>query len=174
MNDEQAGSNRYPVTVIARLLNLTERRVQQLANEGVVPKPDMRGEYDLVGCVQGYIVYLQERADRTEDTDQKRLTRAKADREELELAKLRRALIPAEEIEPALEQYVTDVLNQLQGIPERYAGMLQAVEDVEGKRQLLEDLVREVRDELGSYAFATKRIHGTDAAAGDAEVSAAA
>lgn len=85
-----------------------------------------------------------------------RLDRLRGDREELELAKLRRTLIPTDEIEPALDQYVTDVLNNLQGIPERYAGLLQAVEDVEGKRQLLEDLVREVRDELGNYTFACK------------------
>lgn len=44
----------YKVAVIARFLNLTERRVQQLARDGIIPKPE-KGKYDLVGCVQGYI-----------------------------------------------------------------------------------------------------------------------
>jgi hypothetical protein len=47
----------YKVAVIARFLNLTERRVQQLARDGIIPKPE-KGKYDLVGCVQGYIGYL--------------------------------------------------------------------------------------------------------------------
>lgn len=51
----------YPVATIAKLFNLTERRVQQLAKEGVIPKPE-KGKYDLIGCVRGYIAYLQERA----------------------------------------------------------------------------------------------------------------
>ena len=40
----------YPVSTIAKLFNLTERRVQQLASEGVIPKPE-RGKYDLVASV---------------------------------------------------------------------------------------------------------------------------
>ena len=30
----------YKVAVIARFLNLTERRVQQLARDGIIPKPE--------------------------------------------------------------------------------------------------------------------------------------
>ena len=51
----------YPVSTIAKLFNLTERRVQQLASDGVIPKAD-RGKYDLVACVRGYIGFLQDRA----------------------------------------------------------------------------------------------------------------
>lgn len=41
-----------PLAVIAKLLDLTERRVQQLSREGVIPKAE-RGRYDLVGAVKG-------------------------------------------------------------------------------------------------------------------------
>lgn len=49
----------YPVEIMARLLLLTPRRVQQLANEGIVEKTD-RGRYDLIKSVQGYIRYLND------------------------------------------------------------------------------------------------------------------
>jgi hypothetical protein len=52
-------SNTQPVAVIARLLDLTERRVQQLAREGIIPPAarsgNERGRYDLVGAVRGYV-----------------------------------------------------------------------------------------------------------------------
>ena len=40
-----------PIGVIAKLLDLSERRVQQLSREGVIPKAE-RGQYDLVGSSQ--------------------------------------------------------------------------------------------------------------------------
>jgi hypothetical protein len=51
-------TNTQPIAVIARLLDLTERRVQQLARDGIIPAsartgPE-RGRYDLVGTVRGY------------------------------------------------------------------------------------------------------------------------
>ena len=51
----------YPVSTIAKLFGLTERRVQQLAQEGIIPKPE-KNQYELVGSVRSYIDYLQQRA----------------------------------------------------------------------------------------------------------------
>ena len=48
-----------PIGVIARLLDLSERRVQQLSREGVIPKAE-RGQYDLIGSVRGYVRYLRD------------------------------------------------------------------------------------------------------------------
>ncbi|MDR0703186.1 MAG: hypothetical protein LBF61_12465 [Azoarcus sp.] len=36
------------VETIAKLLDMTPRRVQQLATEGVVPKPEKKGQYEIV------------------------------------------------------------------------------------------------------------------------------
>jgi hypothetical protein len=54
-------TNAQPIAVIARLLDLSERRVQQLSRDGVIPKAE-RGQYDLVGAVRGYVVYGRPRA----------------------------------------------------------------------------------------------------------------
>jgi hypothetical protein len=47
--------------MIAGLLMLTGRRVQQLTSERVLPKAE-RGQYELVPVVQAYVRYLRERS----------------------------------------------------------------------------------------------------------------
>lgn len=49
----------YPVATIAKLLMITERRVQQLTSEGIIPK-EGHGQYNLAKAVQGYIRYIQQ------------------------------------------------------------------------------------------------------------------
>ena len=52
----------YQVGIIAKLLDLTPRRVQMLVKDGVIPQAT-KGQYDLVGSVQGYIKYLKKIAE---------------------------------------------------------------------------------------------------------------
>lgn len=59
MNEQSAATPVFSAKVIARLLNISERRLQQLAREGIVPRAS-RGKYPMAGCVRGYIKYLQE------------------------------------------------------------------------------------------------------------------
>lgn len=56
------------IQALAKLCNLTERRCQQLANEGVMEKKG-RGDYTLVASVNGYIVYLQELVNTSKESD---------------------------------------------------------------------------------------------------------
>jgi hypothetical protein len=51
---------KQPAHIVAKLLNVTRRRVQQLSADGIIPKPK-DGKYDIVGCLTGYIKYLQGR-----------------------------------------------------------------------------------------------------------------
>lgn len=83
----------YRASPLADVLHLTERRIQQLANEGIIPKAK-KGDYDVIGSVKGYIHYLQARAaGRTEGSyndpsdikrERKRLIKAQADKVEHE------------------------------------------------------------------------------------------
>ena len=59
-----AGSAYYRVEIIAKLFNLTVRRIQQLTQEGVLPTvetPEGR-RYDLVPTIQRYVQYLSDKA----------------------------------------------------------------------------------------------------------------
>lgn len=103
----------FPAAVIARLLNITERRLQQLAKEGVVPKAG-RGRYPLAACVTGYVKYLQERVaeqaapDALELNAQRaRLAKEQADKTALENAVLRGELIRRDHMVEVVGRAVT-------------------------------------------------------------------
>ena len=124
-----AGTPTYPVATIAKLLRLTERRVQQLSKEGVIPKAE-RGRYDLVPSVQGYIKYLQDRAapemsgSIDYNAEKARLTRANADIAEMEAAKMKGRLIDSEEVTHAWAAIMSQVrANLLHNVPVRVASL---------------------------------------------------
>jgi hypothetical protein len=52
---------RVSVTTLASYLDITERRVQQLAAEGEIPESE-GGQYLLLGSTKGYVAYLQKAA----------------------------------------------------------------------------------------------------------------
>ena len=56
MSDKNQGL--YSTEIIANLLNLSARRVEQLTKKKIIPKAG-RGVYDLGQAVQSYIRYLQ-------------------------------------------------------------------------------------------------------------------
>ena len=92
------------VITLAKLFNLTDRRVQQLAKDGIILKAE-KGKYDLISCTRSYIKYLQERAAGRDVEPQDayferaRLTKAQADKTELEVLKMKGELIPTEQAE---------------------------------------------------------------------------
>ena len=51
----------FNIQAIAKLLKLSERRIQQLAKDNIIPKAE-RGKYDLVSSVHGYIDFLKAKA----------------------------------------------------------------------------------------------------------------
>lgn len=109
----------YGVDVIARLLNVTPRRVQQLVKDGVIPKAS-RGKYTLVGSVQGYVKFLQEKLQdpggetRTNLNEERtRKTKAEADIAEMEAAKMRGDLVDALQMKQAMDLVISEVRAKL-------------------------------------------------------------
>ena len=103
------------VNKVSQALNVTAQRVQQLANEGM-PK-EGRGKYDLGKCMVWYIRYLQKALERravpTSDGEytalgdvKVRSIRADAELKELELARQRRELIAATDVEQRWSEIV--------------------------------------------------------------------
>lgn len=93
---------------LADLFNLTERRVQQLANEKVVVKAD-RGKYDLIASVKGYVRFLQDMVNGSDasGTDLQRAKTEEAlvsrDLKTVELHSRLEALVPVQLMEQLLE-----------------------------------------------------------------------
>ena len=127
---------------LAEFLNLTARRVQQLASDGVIPRTD-RGAYELAPAVRAYVRYLQGiaggKGTEAEDLQRERTALARVQREEIELRILekRRTLIPATEIEPAWLALVAAARAHLRAEPDRLAHILDTLEGVAPKRDVL-------------------------------------
>jgi phage terminase Nu1 subunit (DNA packaging protein) len=137
--------------VIARLFDLTERRIRQLAVEGIIPRPE-RGQYDLVGCVRGYIKHLRERAYGGKPdvvAERGRLLKAQADRAELEVRELRGELVPSEDLGRALEFFVTSARSRLLALPRKLALTL-APENSRDAESKIEIAIHALLEELAS------------------------
>jgi phage terminase Nu1 subunit (DNA packaging protein) len=142
-----------PIGVIARLLDLSERRVQQLSREGVIPKAE-RGQYDLIGSVRGYVRYLRDQALKAQAgapdyaAERARFIRARADLAEMEAEEKRRSLIAAEQIEAAWIAVLALLRTRLLALPDRLAPQAFEQSTVGDTRNLIRAAIREVLDDL--------------------------
>jgi phage terminase Nu1 subunit (DNA packaging protein) len=142
-----------PIGVIAKLLDLSERRVQQLSREGVIPKAE-RGQYDLIGSVRGYVHYLRDQAVKAQAgapdymAERARFIRARADLSEMEAAQKRRSLIAADQIEAAWIAILALLRTRLLSLPDRLAPQAFDQPTVGDTRNLIRAAIREVLDDL--------------------------
>jgi phage terminase Nu1 subunit (DNA packaging protein) len=154
-----AANPTYPAKTIAKLLLLTERRVQQLAKEGIIPK-SARGRYELGPSVQGYVKYLQVRAVGNMTpagaidyhVEKARKTKAEADIAEIEAARRSGDSIPASEVKRAWMLILGEVRANLIGsTPQRIASRIVGLSD-EG------EIKRAIRDEIALSMTAASAI----------------
>ena len=146
---------------LARELNLSERRIEQLVHEGM-PKLE-RGRYDLWLCARWYIRYLQKAMERRaietgEDStseslnltqEKKRLIRAQADIAEMELRKKTGELIPAHLVDDQFVTFAGVVHDRFLSLPPRIAPRLEG-ESREVIRVKLHEAVRDTLNGLSN------------------------
>jgi phage terminase Nu1 subunit (DNA packaging protein) len=146
-------SSAQPIAVIAKLLDLSERRVQQLSREGVIPKAT-RGQYDLVGSVRGYVRYLRDQAAKAQAgapdyaSERARFIRARADLAEMEAAEKRGNVIAAKDVEAAWIAVLARLRTRLLALPDRLAPLVHAEVSPAGVRDTLRGALREALEEL--------------------------
>src|ERR1700744_5731074 len=146
----------YPLSTIAKLLNLTERRVQQLAKEGIVVR-DGKGKYDLVGSVRGYVKYLQDRslgkdlAPIDSHIEKARLLRAQADKTELEVKALQKNLLPVTQIRMSWMMMLSSFRSRMLSIPAKTAHLLAPIDDNAEIERILREQIYEGLTELSEY-----------------------
>lgn len=140
---------------IAKLFNLTPRRVRQLVHEGVIPRAE-KGKYDVIGAVRGYVSYLQARAEgrgvEAQDVhvERARLTRAQARTAEIELAALERTLLPFDQVVEAWQQLVAAFRAKCLALPSKMAPRLAMTSTREIQAELTAG-VREALQELSQF-----------------------
>ena len=147
-----------PIGVIAKLLDLSERRVQQLSREGVIPKAT-RGQYELIGSVRGYVRYLRDQAVKAQAgapdyaAERARFIRARADLAEMEAEEKRGSVIAAEQIEAAWISVLALLRTRLLALPDRLAPQAFDQSTVGDTRNLIRAAIREVLDDLAQPAI---------------------
>lgn len=157
-------ANTVSPLVLAKLFGVTDRYIQKLAKEGVIPKAE-RGKYDLARCVQAYVKYLQDRAFGKDPsvaglTDARgRLVAAKAEREALELAVLKGQLVQIDDVIPAIEQEYTRCRQRLLSIPTKAAPQVAHMTNPGQVAEYLKQAISEALSELVSDT--TLRTRGT-------------
>jgi phage terminase Nu1 subunit (DNA packaging protein) len=144
----------HPVETIARLLDLSTRRVQQLSKEGVIPRAE-RGRYEISASVRGYIAYLKERSINpgvvSFDEVRARKTAAEAEMAEIDLKEKKGLLIPTEEVARSWAEIIGACRSKLLSMPAKIAPVVAVEEKPAICKQIVEEQVREALDELSKW-----------------------
>ena len=143
----------YPLGTISKLLDLSERRVQQLSREGIIPKSE-RGRYELVPAVQGYIRYLRDRSLDVGvvsiDVARQRKTAAEAELAEIELAKARADVVSIDDVALQWDALLGACRTRLLGVPTKVAPMVAVETDQSLVKDTLEDAIYNALGELAA------------------------
>lgn len=136
---------------IADCLNLTERRVRELRDEGVLSE-ERPGIFNMKTVVKQYLTYKIGDKD-----DSSRLTAARADREEtrgkIEKMKMEEAkgdLHRTEDVERGLKAIFANFKNRLETIPTKYAKTMAQLTDPVEAHDILQKAVEEALVELSN------------------------
>ena len=144
----------FNIEAIAKLLKLSERRVQQLAKDNIIPKAE-RGKYDLVSSIHGYIDFLKAKAggDFTAEEvlkNKNKLLKAKAEIAEIEKQKATGELIPKEEVKRTWLELVHKIKQKLLSIPNKVAPVVVTVKNISEIKLILQDKLYEALYEITS------------------------
>lgn len=145
----------FPLDTICKLLDLTPQRVNQLVREGIVPRAE-RGRYELVPVVQSYIRYLRDRAVKGDvhgddySAHRTRLIKGRADLIEMEKAQALGELIPAQDVEKAWVDVLTNCRAKLLSIPTKTAPEVFAADSLTEVKATLKTAVNEALLELSN------------------------
>lgn len=147
----------YTRKIIAQVLGVSEMRVKQLTDDGVIEEFSPR-HYKLLPAVQGYIGYLQSLTsddDQSSDYNQEkaRLTRIKREDAELDLQVKRNELHHAHIVEFIVTNYILAFKAKMETLPFKILPQLMAIPDGNDKSEsILEVLKKSTADALKELA----------------------
>ena len=153
--------------IIAKLFGVTDRRVQQLAKEGIIPAVQTRPyRFDLLQTVQAYIKYLSDKASGKEqksaDTvkagaDKLRaeadLKQSKAKIAELQLKELEGKMHRSEDVEAMTNDLVYTIRSMILALPGRLAMDVTRATSANEASAVIRSECHKILDELAGYKY---------------------
>lgn len=146
----------YTTRVVAQYLDLTERRIRQLRDAGVIEEKKP-GLYDLQATVRRYICYLRGDADGKADlnTERAKLTKEKRIAAEIENKLRCGELYRKEEITAGMTTVVMNLRSRLMALPNKLAPNIAKLSGNEAAiMDLLQDAFYELMEEFSNYEVA--------------------
>ena len=141
--------------LLAEILNITPRRVQQLVNDGVLPAPEKQGAYDIPACVQSFY-YNEFKGEEDEELDGRyeraRKAKVEADRIQFDLDIKRGLYLQADLVQNEIEKSIGNCRAKLLALPRKFtpqisvAGNPNEIEDIltNGIKEALNELIEPV------------------------------
>lgn len=159
---------------LALLLGLTARRVNQLAEEGITIRAG-HGEFDGPASVQNYVASVTNRAKDGEaaidkEREEARLKKEQADHFEFKNAKLRKELLPIDEVSRVWSVQISQVRSGMLAVVSRVSQRLSlSPEDAVEIDKEIRDAMTKLADGIDIYDA-----DASDAEEGDGDLPAAA
>ena len=140
---------------LAKFVGVTERRIQQQTQDGVIQKEPGIDKYDFVRNVHSLMQYYRQKADSRRSSDsedlavEKRLQiSVKRKLEELKLAQLEKELHKAEDIERIVGAVLTRLRINLLAIPMGVAPLVREMDDAREIAEKLDERIRRAMNEV--------------------------
>lgn len=149
---DTAGSR---LELLAEILTISPRRIQQLVEDGVLPKPKKPGAYDIPACVKNY--YYNEFYNEDEELDGKyeraRKAKAEADRIEFDLEIKQNKYIQVDLVGYELEKVIGNCRAKLLAMPRKLAPLIATAQNPNEVEEVLTNGVSEALNELVKPVF---------------------
>lgn len=162
--------NYQKVELIAKLFDISVRRVQQLTQDGVLQTTAVKNEagrtvkrYELGSTVQRYVKYLSDKAygrnEKTENLEESKLEKeikikdARAQRLEIELSELKGEMHRSEDVEAVTNELVYTVRSALLALPGRLAVDTCNAETPSEASDIIRDEVHVILSQLAEHEY---------------------
>ena len=153
--------------VIGKLFDLTERRVQQLAKEGILPAASVKPyRFDLLITVKSYIKYLSDKANgketKTADTLKAESNKLKAEAElkqtkakisSMQLKELEGKMHRSEDVEAVMNDLVYTVRSMIIALPGRLAMDVMQATNANEASVIIRTECNKILEDLANYQY---------------------
>ena len=148
---------------VAEHLDLSTKRISELIRDGILPSKMGRSPLNLDVCRIAYISYLRKLGDYNKRSgggdiaeEKTRLTKAQADKAELEVSELEGQLIPAQLVQDTWTDFVANARAKLLALPSKIAHQVIALDKYAEAELLIKENVHDALSELAEDGIPTK------------------
>jgi hypothetical protein len=157
MNATNGKGLTWPASRMAKFIDVTPRRLQQLVQEGVVPKCEGRGRYNPIAVNLAYIRFLRDRVQSPEASDSEffavKLAKLGAEREQIELQNqiIRKERIPVDDILAANDFVFKAIAAIIKASGLSVAAVNEIFDEMRRVTRLLQQKANEVQPKSGGF-----------------------